>query len=155
MKLAGLVFLVVATCLAAPGSAQTVVIDGDTLQQDGQRIRLFGIDAPDRLQTCDDGAWLPGPLATRALTDFIHGRPVHCFQVDYDYRKNRRPVSLCFAGGDDLQALMVGAGWAWAYRDLSGQYTDAEKRATAQRLGVHAHHCQPAAEWRATARGGQ
>jgi hypothetical protein len=31
-------------------------------------------------------------------------------QVDYDW-KNARPVALCFAGEDDLQALMVSAGW--------------------------------------------
>lgn len=155
MKLAGMAFLLVAACLATPGSAQTVVIDGDTIQQEGQRIRLYGIDAPDRLQTCDDGAWQPGPLATKALTDFIHGRPVRCLQVDYDYNKDRRPVSLCYAGNDDLQALMVNAGWAWAYRDSSGQYADAEKRATARKVGVHAHLCQRPVEWRATAKGVQ
>jgi endonuclease YncB( thermonuclease family) len=37
---------------------------------------------------------------------------VSCRQVDYDYKHNR-PVATCFAGKDDLQALMVGAGWAW------------------------------------------
>jgi endonuclease YncB( thermonuclease family) len=47
--------------------------------------------------------------------DFIAARPVSCHQVDYDH-KNNRPVATCFAGKDDLQALMVGAGWAWAIR---------------------------------------
>ena len=37
-------------------------------------------------------------------------------------------VATCFAGNDDLQALMVGAGWAWAYTAFSGQYVDAERR---------------------------
>ena len=71
---------------------------------------MFGIDAPEKGQTCDGGKWHPGPLATAALVRFISGRPVACHQVDYD-RKNDRPVALCFAGGDDLQALMVSAGW--------------------------------------------
>lgn len=154
MKLAGMM-LVVAAFLATSASAQTVVIDGDTIQQNGQRIRLFGIDAPDRLQTCDGGAWQPAPLATKALTDFIGGRPVDCYQVDFDYNKNRRPSSVCYANGDDLQALMVDAGWAWSYRDSSGQYADAERLATAKRVGVHAHHCRRPVEWRATAKGGQ
>jgi endonuclease YncB( thermonuclease family) len=37
---------------------------------------------------------------------------VTCKQVDVDAR-NDRPVAQCFAGDDDLQALMVAAGWAW------------------------------------------
>ena len=41
---------------------------------------------------------------TKALVKFIAGRPVSCHQVDYD-RKNNRPVAVCFAGKDDLQAL--------------------------------------------------
>jgi hypothetical protein len=57
-------------------------------------------------------------------------------QVDYDH-KNNRPVATCFAGKDDLQALMVGAGWA---------YTPSARAAA---RGVHVHHCQPPWEWRA------
>ena len=57
-----------------------------------------------------------------------------------------------FAGKDDLQALMVGAGWAWAYTAFSDQYVDAERRAAARGVGVHAHHCQPPWEWRALKR---
>jgi endonuclease YncB( thermonuclease family) len=124
------------------------VVSGDTVKFGPQLVRLFGIDAPQKGQTCDGGKWLPGPLATKALIDFIAGRPVACNQVDYD-GKNNRPVALCFAGGDDLQALMVSSGWAWAYTQFSDQYVDAERRAAAKGLGVHAHRCVPAWEWRA------
>jgi endonuclease YncB( thermonuclease family) len=143
--------LIVLAAATAPVAAQTVS-DGDTIKFGAQRVRLFAIDAPEKGQTCDDGAWLPGPLATRALIDFIGGRPVECHQVDYD-RKNKRPVSLCFAGGDDLQALMVSAGWAWAYTQFSAQYVDAERRAAARGVGVHAHQCQKPWDWRARNRG--
>jgi endonuclease YncB( thermonuclease family) len=100
-----------------------VVSDGDTVKFGRQLVRLFGIDAPEKSQSCDAGKWYPGPLATKALIDFIAGRPVSCKQVDYD-GKNNRPVALCTAGDDDLQALMVSAGWAWAYRCSSAVYTD-------------------------------
>jgi endonuclease YncB( thermonuclease family) len=156
--------LIVLWTAAVPAFAQTdsdtsgtgtshgfAVSDGDTVKFGKQRVRLFGIDAPEKGQPCDDGHWYPGPLATKALIAFIAGRPVSCRQVDYDY-KNNRPVATCFAGKDDLQAMMVGAGWAWAYTAFSDQYVDAERRAAARGVGVHAHHCQPPWEWRALKR---
>jgi hypothetical protein len=41
----------------------------------------------------------------------------------------RRAVSLCFADGEDLQALMVSASLAWAFIRYSDQYVVAERRA--------------------------
>jgi endonuclease YncB( thermonuclease family) len=121
--------LIVLLAAASPTLAQTIdgtgtahgfaVSDGDTVKFGKQLIRLFGIDAPERLQPCDDGKWFPGPLATEALVRIIAGRPVSCRQVDYD-RKNNRPVAQCYAGDDDLQEQMVLAGWAWVYTGCDG-----------------------------------
>jgi endonuclease YncB( thermonuclease family) len=152
--------LVVLTMLAGPalaeqpfpaGKSSFSVSDGDTVKYGKQLVRMFGIDAPEKGQTCDDGAWLPGPLAKKALIDFIGGRPVACYQVDYD-KRNNRPVARCFAGDDDLQALMVSAGWAWAYTQFSDQYASAEQDAIARKVGVHAHRCMPPWAWRARQR---
>ena len=68
------------------------VVDGDTVKFGSQLVRLLGIDAPDRGQTCDDGQWHPGPLAKKALEEFIAGRPVTCKQVDPD-STNGPPVA--------------------------------------------------------------
>jgi endonuclease YncB( thermonuclease family) len=156
--------LIVLCTAAVPAFAQTdsdisgtaalhgfAVSDGDTVKFGRQRVRLFGVDAPEKGQSCDGGHWYPGPLATKALIGFIAGRPVSCHEVDYDHR-NDRPVAVCFAGKDDLQALMVSAGWAWAYTAFSDQYADAERRAAARGVGVYAHRCQPPREWRALKR---
>jgi endonuclease YncB( thermonuclease family) len=50
------------------------VVDGDTVKFGPQLVRMFGIDAPERGQTCDDGQWHPGPLAKKALEAFINSR---------------------------------------------------------------------------------
>ena len=47
------------------------VVDGDIVKLGAQPVRLFGIDAPEKGQTCDDGKWLPGPLSKKALEDFV------------------------------------------------------------------------------------
>ena len=36
------------------------IVDGDTVKFGPQLVRLFGIDAPEKGQTCDDGQWQPG-----------------------------------------------------------------------------------------------
>lgn len=127
------------------------VVGGGTVRFGSQSVRLFGIDAPEKGQTCDDGRWHPAPLAKKALEDFIAGRPVNCKQVDYDAR-NSRPVAQCFAGDDDLQALMVSAGWAWSFGRYSDRYAPEEREALTRKLGVHGHRCVPPWEWRAQQR---
>lgn len=163
---AKLAIVCVAVTCAAPGMAQTTtesdtltpspkprfdVVDGDTVKFGKQLVRMFGIDAPEKGQTCDQGRWSPGPLAKKALKDFIAGRPVNCRQVGYDQR-NQRPVAQCFAGNDDLQAMMVSAGWAWAFVRYSDRYVPEERDAKILKVGVHAHGCVPAWEWRASQR---
>jgi len=79
--------------LAFPAEAEVRTVDGDTIAIDGQRVRLFGIDSPERGQTGADEA-------TAHLRGLIGRRDVTCAQVDYDGR-NRRPVSLCSVEGAD------------------------------------------------------
>jgi endonuclease YncB( thermonuclease family) len=150
--------------LAFPASAQTdndtvvpsvkprfQVVDGQTVRFGPQSVRLMGIAAPDKGQTCDDGHWHPAPLARKALETFIAGRPVSCRQVDLD-GPSARPVGQCHAGADDLQAMMVSAGWAWSFGTYGNLYEPEEQDAIRRKVGVHGHRCMRPSEWRAKQR---
>lgn len=129
--------------------AQTIT-DGDTLKLGDTTYRLWGIDAPESQQTCPDG-WPAGRLAATQLQTLIKGRPVVCEAKDTD--RYGRTVAICRAGGEDLSALMVRSGMAWAFVRYSRDYMDQEARARADRVGVYAHQCEPPWEWRARNRG--
>lgn len=129
-------------------AAQTIT-DGDTIKQGGVTYRLWGIDAPETKQDCPDG-WPAGRLAMTQLQALIKGGPVACEAKDTD--RYGRTVAICRAGGEDLGALMVRSGMAWAFVRYSSDYVEHEKRARSAGVGVHAHGCVPAWEWRAQQR---
>ncbi|WP_205961991.1 thermonuclease family protein [Paracoccus aestuarii] len=103
------------------------VLDGDTLDVAGTRVRLFGIDAPETAQTCTRGGrqWNCGAEATQALATQIGGQDVTCEERDID--RYGRVVGICHAGTRDLNAWMVRNGWAVAYRRYGGDIYDADE----------------------------
>ena len=76
--------------------------------------------------------------------------PVQCEDRGRD--RYGRTIGLCRAGGRDLGASMVLAGVAWAFTRYSSDYVGQEKAAIDARLGVHAHDCMKAWDWRARPR---
>ena len=109
------------------------IVDGDTLVVGGTRVRIFGIDAPERDQTCRDAAgrdFVCGPVSRAALAAIIDRRPVRCTVLDTD-RFGRR-VARCRAGETDIAAAMVEQGMAFAYRRYSRDYVRDEN--SAQRM---------------------
>jgi endonuclease YncB( thermonuclease family) len=129
--------------LCTPVAAQ--VTDGDTLKQGGVTYRLWGVDAPEAKQVCPDG-WPAGSLATTRLQALTAGRSIVCQEKDRD--RYGRIVAICRASGENLGAIMVREGLAWAFVRYSADYVGQEGKAKADRLGVHVHGCVPAWEWR-------
>ena len=129
-------------------TGQPRVIDGDTLAIDGQRIRLSGIDAPERRQPCfhDGQPWRCGEDAAKALARKIDRRPVTCEERDRD--RYGRTIAICYAGGEDLNAWMVEQGWAMAYRRYSLDYVEEEADAQQSRRGLWQGEFMPPWEWR-------
>lgn len=125
-------FPVAATGASTDGDLNGVasVIDGDTIEVHGQRIRLHGIDAVESRQHCieaDGRAWRCGQAAAFALSDRIGRNPVRCETRDID--RYGRIVGVCFQGRVDLNEWMVAEGWAVAYRQYSLDYVAAEDKA--------------------------
>lgn len=126
------------------------VVDADTVEIDGQRIRLFGIDAPEHAQSCgletatqwDCGAWASSEVRAR-----YEGRLARCRGEDRD--RYGRMVARCFVDGQDIGRALVRDGVALAYRRYSRDYVRDEERAAARRRGVHAVGFQAPAEYRA------
>ena len=117
-------------------AGRAVVIDGDTIDVDGSRIRLYGIDAPESQQTCraEGRRWACGEQATHALTDRIGSQTVQCEERDRD--SYGRIVAVCQLAGQDLNAWLVAQGWALAYRRFSEAYVTEEAAAEAAGLGI-------------------
>ncbi len=83
------------------------VIDGDTIEIHGQRIRLHGIDAPESSQLCmrpTGERWRCGQQASFALANHIGRATVRCEPRDMD--RYGRVVAACFANNEDLNHWM-------------------------------------------------
>ena len=113
------------------------VIDGDTLEIHGSRIRLHGIDALESRQACTKGngsAWRCGQAAALELADKISRTPVLCEHLDMD--RYGRIIARCFSENEDLNRWMVSEGLAVAYRQYSSDYIADETRAREARKGI-------------------
>jgi endonuclease YncB( thermonuclease family) len=140
--------------LSFPASAQSIrgqaiVVDGDTIEIVGTRIRLHGIDAPESGQRCQDARgqdYRCGQRAAFVLTDWIGRVTVSCEQRDTD--RYGRVVAVCRARETDINQWMVRQGWAVAYREYSPEYVPDELAARHARAGLWAGRFVPPSEWR-------
>jgi endonuclease YncB( thermonuclease family) len=154
MKRLPLAAFILALALASPAFAEffegrvVKVMDGDTIDvlvgQQTRRVRLFGIDTPERGQP-----WYQ--KSKRALSRRVFGKEVRVNDVDTD--RYGRTVGEVYADNVCVGCELVREGNAWVYR----RYTDdpvlyqleAEAR-TAQRgiWGLPESQRVPPWEWR-------
>lgn len=126
------------------------IIDGDTLDIGGRRVRLHGIDAPESAQRCTDRQGMEyacGRRATAALAEHIGRRPVACEERDVD--PYGRIVAVCRMGDEDVNGWMVAQGWAMAYRHYSLAYAPGELGARVARRGLWSGDFAAPWDWRA------
>lgn len=129
------------------------VTDGDSFRRGNQRIRLFGIDAPELAQECLDAKsrlYPCGQSARRALQELIGASEISCDIVEHD--KYQRDVARCRKDGLEINREMVRLGWAIAYERHSIDYLVAEATARNARRGLWQGHFQKPEDFRAEQR---
>jgi endonuclease YncB( thermonuclease family) len=146
--LLAMLFVISAHDAVAEIAGRASVIDGDTIEIRGERIRLHGIDTPESSQLCDlDGQpYRCGQQAALALADKIGEKTVRCTEKDVD--RYGRTVAVCFVGGEDINRWMTFQGWALAYRKYSWDYVDAEDEARVAGRGLWRGDFERPWDWR-------
>ena len=74
------------------------VIDGDTLVASGKKIRLWGIDAPEKGEALYK-------ISTMYLTTILKEDGLACKFIEKD--RYKRDVMQCFIGSHDIGSMMV------------------------------------------------
>ncbi len=132
------------------------VIDGDTLDVGGVRVRLHGVDAPEvgqRCKTSSGESWDCGTWVSREMRARYQGSDAKCEPIEMD--RYGRVVAVCRVLGVDLARRLVQDGMAVAFRKYSNAYVQDEVQAKRARTGMHAGTFQrPAAHRQARAAGG-
>jgi len=113
--------------------------DGDSFIIHGQKVRLWGIDAPEYYQSCLDAAgqeYQCGRQARQFFENLAVSRSVSC-NIMPAAKRESRIVAKCFLDGADLAGEIVKAGHAIDYTYFSdGFYKSAERAAKLAKSGL-------------------
>lgn len=125
--------------LAADIVGRASVVDGDTIDIHGIRVRFDGIDAPESRQICLDSRnrrYQCGQLSANKLDAFLStSQPIACRPTGRSYE---RIVAICRrADGTDVSGWLVRNGLAVDWPKYSqGRYAEEQKKAQTGRLGI-------------------
>ena len=122
------------------------VTDGDTIKINDQKIRLFGIDAPETKQFCKEvylsflifnfkRDYKCGEKSTSALKKKIKNKKIRCLIQDKKDRYKRN-IGICYLKRQDINSWLVKNGYAIAYRRYSKKYIIDEQYAEDNKLGI-------------------
>ena len=121
------------------------VVDGDTIKINSKKIRLYGIDAPEKKQKCKKTYltisfmsftkdYMCGEVSTQKLIKKINNQKLNCNIIDVD--RYKRLIGECFKRNINLNSWMVSNGYAVAYRKYSKKYVSDEINAKKNKLGI-------------------
>jgi endonuclease YncB( thermonuclease family) len=132
-------------------SGRAIIVDGDTIDVRGERIRILDIDAPESDQPCrrsDGNAVQCGQLASRALTQLIGAYQVTCDVFRHD--RYGRWLGRCSVAEQDIARWLARMGLAVPYRDCACVVIRALSfYAQVQELGIWSTNFAMPWDWRA------
>ncbi len=134
------IFLTIFIFIPFSSNSEIIIVDADTIKLKGKSIRLYGIDAPERTQTCENSENVTydcGAKATNALIKFIKlnaDKKVNCNYTNKD--RYGRFIGECHIGKININRWLVKKGWAIAYRQYSLKYIKDEKIARINNSGI-------------------
>ncbi len=145
---------------AAPSqvSGRATALTGDTIRVERRVVRLWGVDAPEFAQHCEDPngkAFLCGDESHRALSAILRGKQVICIDLVPDERplqvsrRSKQYVATCFLGDVNLNAKVVREGWALAYVPESREFVNEQRLAREEKAGIWTRVFQKPWIWRA------
>lgn len=111
-------------------AAEVTVVDGETLRLGDRTLRLKGLDAPERGETCHGAAGAGFDCAAAsaaALARLVNGRSLACQIEGRD--GFGRGLGRCAAGGIDVNLELVSTGFAIAAPGSRGALVSAEAEA--------------------------
>ena len=132
-----ILFILSLKVIAGEISGFPSITDGDTIKISHKRIRLYGIDAPEKKQICVKNftEYSCGQEATNNLKKKIDGKLVTC-KVQEKLDRYKRYIGVCFIGDIDLNKWMVINGYAVAYKRYSKDYIEDENYAKKNKIGL-------------------
>lgn len=147
-------FGLIASVSFVPANAQVIegiatVIDGDTIDMTGTRIRIAHIDAPEAKQVCTRKGenWACGSDATAELSSIIDGQVVVCTVIDTDI--HGRQVATCQTGIFNIGRELVRRGMAIAVDGAPFEYEQASGIAERLNSGLWGSTFAMPWDWRA------
>ena len=129
--------------------SQARVLTADTVEINGARLQLYGIDAPEMNQSCANArgrSYRCGQEAADWLKSWIRDYPLSCRIMGQS--QNGTYVGVCSLGEYDLGAALVNAGWAVANRQESEVYVPYENAARNNRNGLWSGRFYMPWDWR-------
>jgi endonuclease YncB( thermonuclease family) len=151
------------TLVVSPAHADTIagratVIDADTLEIRGERIRILDIDAPEsgqfcfkKLQSIEEGAWPCGLQAALALSYWIGEQTVTCETTTQETTElSKTWLARCSVAGQDVAEWLAASGWAVPARKCKcSGIRDAAHNARAAQLAIWTSAFTMPWDWRA------
>ena len=128
-------------------SGHAQVLDGNTLEISGVRLRLFGSDAPELAHQCvfAGSRYECGYYARSHLATLIQGQEVSC-----EMAQQPRNLARCrtLIDGSEIAERMISDGWALADRDVTEDFVQAELSARGAGVGLWASTFVLPKRWR-------